>query len=198
VGEFVDHRQTVIRIHGDVDEHHDEFAAALLAAVDVSEERTIDQDPEFAIRIVVDTAIRALSPATNDPTTAVHAIDALEEMIRELGQRDLETTFRSDPDGVPRLWWPSPDWSDLLELAFDELRSYGVQSVQVCRRLRAALEDLRATTPPIRHALLDEHLRRLQASILLAFPEGSPDLELALGTDRLGLGHSRPPVQVGD
>jgi uncharacterized membrane protein len=196
VGEFVDRGQTVLRLHGEFED--DTYDSALLAAIDVSEERTIDQDPELAIRIIVDTAIRALSPAANDPATAVHAIDALEELIRELGRRDLETTFRSDSDGKPRLWWPSPDWSDLLELAFDELRSYGAGSVQVCRRLRAALEDLRSTTPPIRHALLDEHVRRLRASILLTFPEGSPDLPLALGTDRLGLGHSRPSVRVGD
>ncbi len=195
VGEFVDRGQTVLRLHGDLGEPGDEYAAALLAAIDISEERTIDQDPEFAIRIVVDTANRALSAAINDPTTAVQAIDALEEMIRELGGRDLETTFRSDPGGTVRLWWPSPGWSDLLDLAFDEIRAYGAGSVQICRRLRAALEDLRATTPELRHALLDEHLRRLQSSILIAFPEGSPDLELALGTDRVGLGHTRPPIR---
>ena len=193
VGEFVDHGQTVILVHGDVDGQG--LADILLAAVDISEERTIAQDPEFAIRIIVDTAIRALSPAVNDPTTAVHAIDALEEIMRELGARELDTTLLTDTHGSPRVWWPSPDWSDLLELGLDEIRAYGADSVQVCRRLRAALEDLRATTPELRHPLLDEHLRRLEASVRLAFPSGSPDLEPALGTDRLGLGRARRPAR---
>jgi uncharacterized membrane protein len=187
VGEFVVHGQTVLRVHGDgqVDE------SALRDAVSAADERTIEQDPEFALRIIVDTAIRALSPAVNDPTTAVQGIDALEVIVRELAARDLEAPFASDSHGTVRVRWHAPNWGDLLDLAFDEIRAYGGSSVQVCRRLRAALEDLRRSTPELRHGLIDEHRARLETTIALSFPTGSPDRPLARESDRMGLGRTR-------
>jgi uncharacterized membrane protein len=152
---------------------------------------TVEQDPEFALRIIVDTAIRALSPAVNDPTTAVQGIDALEAIVRELAARDLEAPFASDSNGTVRVRWHAPNWGDLLDLAFDEIRAYGGSSVQVCRRLRAALEELRRSTPELRHGLIDEHRARLETTIALSFPIGSPDLLLAREGDRMGLGRTR-------
>jgi uncharacterized membrane protein len=187
VGEFVAHGAPLVRVHGDgpVDE------TAVARAIDVADERTIRQDPAFGLRIIVDTAIRALSPAVNDPTTAVHALDSLEVLVRDLAGRDLEAPVARGPDGAVRVAWPAPRWPDVLDLAFDEIRAYGASSVQICRRLRAVLEDLRAATPPVRHAALDEQLARLDAAVDLAFPEGSPERELALRSDRLGLGLDR-------
>jgi uncharacterized membrane protein len=187
VGEFIAARQLLLRIHGDgpVDE------ALLGRAVRVSDDRTIEQDPAFAIRVIVDTAIRALSPAINDPTTAVHALDALEVMVRDLAERDLEASLARDGQGVVRVVWRTAGWRDLLELAFGEIRSYGAGSVQVCRRMRALLEDLRATTPAVRHAAIDEHLARLRTTITFAYPTGSPEKAVAEGADRTGLGLGR-------
>ena len=51
----------------------------------IGDERTTEQDPAFAVRIMVDVAIRALSPAVNDPTTAVQVIDYLGETLRQIG-----------------------------------------------------------------------------------------------------------------
>jgi uncharacterized membrane protein len=99
VGEFVDRGQTVLRLHGEFED--DTYDSALLAAIDVSEERTIDQDPELAIRIIVDTAIRALSPAANDPATAVHAIDAG-------GRRPTGATCSSSPSTSCAPTGPAP------------------------------------------------------------------------------------------
>jgi hypothetical protein len=87
--------------------------------------------------------------------------------------------------------WRSPGWDDVLDLAFDEIRGYGSHSIQVCRRLRAVLEDLLAETLPSRHAGIREHLRRLQVDVVTAFPEGSPERELAQVPDRTGLGLAR-------
>jgi uncharacterized membrane protein len=187
VGEFVVRGQTLLRVHGAGQVDDD----ALRDAISAADERTIEQDPEFAIRIIVDTAIRALSPAVNDPTTAVQAIDALEVIVRELAARDLEAPYARDRNGIVRVRWPAPDWDDLLDLAFDEIRAYGASSVQICRRLRAALADLRTSTPELRHGLIDVHRGRLAATIALAFPADSPDLPLARETDRMGLGRAR-------
>ena len=187
VGEFVGTRAVLLRVHGGPIED----AAALAALVYVDDERTIEQDPAFAMRIVVDTAIRALSPAVNDPTTAVHALDVLEELVRELSGHDLDGSFARDDGGQVRVVWRSPNWDDLLDLAFEEIREYGAGSIQICRRLRAVLEDLLASTPHVRHAAIDEHLRRLDESLRRAFPEGSPERETALVADRTGLGLGR-------
>ncbi len=187
VGEYVGPGEVLLRVHGTgaLDEK------AVRDAVEIGEERTVEQDPAFAMRIIVDTAIRALSPAVNDPTTAVHGIDVLEVLVREIAARDLDASFTRDPAGRVRVAWRSPAWADVLDLAFDEIRAYGASSVQVCRRLRAALEDLRAATAPSRHALIDEHMARLDASLAAAHPLGSPDRDLAQIPDRTGIGLRR-------
>jgi uncharacterized membrane protein len=186
VGEFVDPRGELLRVHGGrVD------PGSLDGLVRVADERTIEQDPAFAMRIVVDTAIRALSPAVNDPTTAVNALDVIEVLVRDLAGRDLEASLARDATGDVRLVWRSPSWDDVLDLAFGEIRHYGADSIQICRRLRALLEDLLASTPPERHAAIEAQLLRLDASVLGAFPDGSPELETALAADRTGLGLAR-------
>ena len=186
-GEFIVPGQVLLRVHGDVAVDD----ATLRRAVDIADERTIDQDPAFALRIIVDTAIRALSPAVNDPTTAVQALDVLEVLIRELATRDLEASVARGPDGVVRLAWRSPSWPDALDLAFDEIRFYGASSLQIARRLRAVLEDARASTPELRHPALDDHLGWLDAAVAAAHPPGSPELAMAQRSDRLGLGLTR-------
>jgi uncharacterized membrane protein len=187
VGEFLGPGQPLLRVHGTVGATDE----TLTRAVDVADERTIRQDPAFALRIIVDTAIRALSPAVNDPTTAANALDVLELVVRELAGRDLEASVARGPDGAVRVAWRSPSWPDLLDLAFDEIRSYGASSLQIARRLRAVLEDLRATTPPLRHPALDAQLDLLDAAVRAVHPEGSPERAAAQRADRLGLGLSR-------
>jgi uncharacterized membrane protein len=187
VGEFVDPGQELVRIHGDGTVH----PRLLRAGIEVGEERTIEQDPAFAMRIVVDTAIRALSPAINDPTTAVQGIDVLEPIVRELAGRDLGASFARGADGRVRLVWSSPDWDDVLDLAFDEIRAYGASAVQICRRMRAALEDLRETSAPSRHAAIDAQLARLDAAVAAAHGERTPEAALALVADRTGIGLHR-------
>jgi uncharacterized membrane protein len=187
VGEFVSRGSTLMDVFGDgmVSDR------VLRGAIRVEEERTMEQDPLFAIRIIVDAAIRALSAAINDPTTAVQGLDALEVLIRAASGRDLDASYLADAGGTIRLVWRSPSWEQLTGLAFDEIRSFGAGQIQVARRLRAVLEDLRASTPPVRHAVVEEHLRRLNISVALAFPVGSPDLSLAAVPDRMGLGLAR-------
>jgi uncharacterized membrane protein len=186
VGEFVGPHEELLRVHGG---KVDRGATARL--VHTADERTIEQDPAFAIRIVVDTAIRALSPAINDPTTAVQALDVLEVLVRELSGRDLEASLARDAAGDIRLVWPSPSWEDVLDLAFEEIRRYGAGSVQICRRLRAVLDDLLASTPAARHPAIETQLRRLDAAVLSAFPDGSPERETAMTADPIGLGLAR-------
>ena len=115
---------------------------ALRRAVHLGRERTFEQDPKYPIRLLVDIAIKALSPAINDPTTAVQTIDQLEDLLRRLGAAELDAGYAVDESGALRLVFPTPTWEDYLRLAFDEIRHFGSSSVQVMRRMRSALVGL--------------------------------------------------------
>ncbi len=164
---------------------------ALMRAVHLAAARTFDQDPKYAIRLLADIAIRALSPAVNDPTTAVQALDQIEDLLRRLGRRQLDTGYARDAAGAIRVIFPVPTWQDYLSLAFDEIRQFGATSVQVDRRLRAALVGLIDTmTVESRRAAVRQYLVHLDQGI-----QGSDfdaqDQAAALQEDRQGLGLSR-------
>lgn len=138
-------------------------AADLRRCVVLADERTPHQDPAFAFRQLVDIAERALSPGVNDPTTAVQALDRLHDLLSRLANRAFPSERRVDENGKLRVVLPRPGWDALVRLAFDEIRQYGKGSIQVLRRMRAALEDLRNSCPPWRRPVLDLQLAELDA-----------------------------------
>jgi uncharacterized membrane protein len=164
---------------------------ALRETIEMGDERTFDQDPKYAIRILVDIAVRALSPAINDPTTAVQALDQISDLLLRLARRRLEIgTFR-DRAGRVRVLMPFPSWDDFLRLAFDEIRSYGATSMQVMRRMKALIRDLIPAVPQERRAALEHWQERLVSSIELHFVDPD-DRRDASTEDRQGFGVTRP------
>ena len=134
--------------------------------VALGKERTVDQDPAFAVRVLVDIASRALSAAVNDPTTATQVLDYVEDMLLVVGRNDFSGRgVFCDPGGVPRVVLPSRGWDDYLALGVTEIRQYGGGSVQVARRLRALLLRLRDDVLPEHRAAVDEELTRLEATV---------------------------------
>jgi uncharacterized membrane protein len=164
---------------------------ALRRAVRLERERTFEQDPKYPIRLLVDIAIKALSPAINDPTTAVQTIDQLEDLLRRLGSAEIDAGHVADESGALRLVFPTPTWEDYLTLAFDEIRHFGSNSVQVMRRMRSALVGLADSLPSqerveaVRRYL--EHLDR----VIGASPFDVEDKRMARQEDRQGIGLSR-------
>jgi hypothetical protein len=139
-------------------------------------------------RVVVDVATRALSPAVNDPTTAIQVLDHLEVLLREIGSRPRSRrAILRDDDGRVRVVIPTLSWADFLTLAVTEIRLCGATSIQVVRRLRAALEDLREAVLPEHRMAIEEELGRLDATVARAFG-GTEDLESAAVADRQGIG----------
>jgi uncharacterized membrane protein len=163
----------------------------LMRAIHAGLERTSEQDPKYPIRLLVDIAIKALSPAINDPTTAVQAIDQIEDLLRRLGGRDLDAGTARDANGVVRLIFPMPTWQDYLVLAFDEIRYYGAGSVQVMRRLRSALAGLaESLTAEPRIAAVQHYLKQLDSTVDRS--DLTPDdQQTARQQDRQGLGLPR-------
>jgi uncharacterized membrane protein len=88
-----------------------------------------------------------------------------------------------------------PTWEDYLALAFDEIRVYGADSVQVMRRLRSALVGL-ADSVPVEGRLgtVQRYVEQLDATIDRSHL-GAVDQEAARREDRQGLGLSRRHVE---
>ena len=153
----------------------------------VGEERTLTQDPAFAIRTTVDIAIRALSPAVNDPTTAAQALDTLESLLSRLAFRNLGSGFLRDSEGIVRVAYPAPTWGDLLDLSLTEIRHYGAGSHQIMRRMRSLLLILTESCPPPRQAQVERQLELLDEAVERAF-NSENEREIARLPDHIGLG----------
>jgi uncharacterized membrane protein len=139
-------------------------ARALCQCIALGQERTLEQDPTFAFRIMVDVASKGLSPAINDPTTAVLALDQINHLLRMVGERQLDDGRVSDPKGHLRLLYRTPDWEDFVYLAVTEIRHFGCNSIQVARRLHAMLERLIRDLPTVRAPLLRQELALVRRS----------------------------------
>ena len=163
---------------------------ALCGCIAIGRERTIEQDPRFVLRILVDIASRALPPAINDPTTAVLAIDQIHHLLLCLGRRYLDDGRIHDRDGNLRLIYGTPDWPDYVMLAVSEIRQFGEGTIQVDRRLSAMLEHLIEALPEARHPPLREELALLGRAVERRFSDES-DRKRAIVADYQGIGGSR-------
>jgi uncharacterized membrane protein len=160
---------------------------AVRQSVAVGQERTLEQDPAFAFRIIVDIANKGLSPAINDPTTAVLALDQIHHLLRNVGSRRLDDGRVCDAAGRLRLVYRTPDWEDFVLLAVTEIRQFGGASIQIARRMRAMLENLIQTLPEERAALLRQELELLHRSAERFFAEPK-DRASAAVSDLQGVG----------
>jgi uncharacterized membrane protein len=186
VGDFVARGNPLFRIHPGANAIR---PVRLIPSLAFGEERTPEQDPAFAFRILVDVASKALSPAINDPTTAVIAIDQIHHLLRQVGVRRLDTGEVRDEGGNLRVLYRTPNWDDFVLLAVTEIRQYGAQSMQVARRLRAMLENLTAIVPEKRREVLREQLRLLHSGVERSFNDPE-DRASARISDLQGVGGS--------
>jgi len=187
VGDFITYGDPLFRVRqgGEMITDHQ-----LNQAVAIGPERTMEQDPGFAFRIIVDIAAKALSPAINDPTTAVLALDQIHRLLRVVAMRQLNTGRVYDGSGKLRLIYRTPAWDDFISLAITEIRHYGKDSIQVIRRLRALLENLIDVVPPQRVASLRAEIEVLNRGVERDFRD--PEDRVRAGSaDSLGVGGRR-------
>ncbi|MFE2218500.1 DUF2254 domain-containing protein [Streptomyces canus] len=190
IGDYVPPGAVLVEVHGGTSAPDPRHMTSLIA---LGAERTIEQDAAFALRILVDIAIRALSPAVNDPTTAVQVLNHIESFLTVVGSARLRDRYvMADDRGRPRLVLHGRDWEDYLQLAVSEIRDYGATSMQVCRRLRAALDGLVESLPAAQHPALENELELLHQSVERAFTDPARRA-LAQCADPQGIGgRSRP------
>jgi uncharacterized membrane protein len=153
--------------------------------------RTLQQDPAYGIRMLVDTASRALSPAINDPTTAVHALNIVIDLLARIADRPDPTGWYTSASGSVRLRLNDDSFARLAELGLTEVLRYGADAPQVTRRLAAAYDELDAlfgddTTGQDRREVILRLRRRFEEALTetgcLAFDD------IARRPDRMGMG----------
>jgi uncharacterized membrane protein len=157
-GGFVVHKAPLASL---AQEHWPERAttAALNAAYGISRHRTVDQDPAFGIRQIVDIALKALSPGVNDTSTAVMCVDHLTAILARLASRRFPAARRYE-GGELRLITVAPTFEDLLAGSFDQIRRNAEGNVAVMTRMLGALETIGTlTASPRRRRALGEHVQ---------------------------------------
>lgn len=144
VGEFVPEGARLLDVHGAEEPDVD----TIRATIRLGKERSMDEDVGFGLRQLVDIAERALSPGTNDPTTAVQAIDQLHDLLRRLAGRHLPPRQILDEAGRTLVHVPQPTFGTYLHLAVDEIHFWGEGDTRIQRRLDVMLNDLYAVALP--------------------------------------------------
>ncbi|MFJ4670370.1 DUF2254 domain-containing protein [Kitasatospora purpeofusca] len=183
IGDFIAPGTPIVRVAGERPPRSRRIAQALNVGVD----RTMHQDLSFGFRQLVDIAIRALSPAVNDPTTAVQAVDRIHQLLATLLHESFGDLCHRDRHGAVRLVEPVPGWSGIVDLAFTEICLCGAGHPQVTRRLTAALDDLLRIAPDLRRPeLLEQQVLLVRA---VTQEQGDPEVRaFALRPDRQGIG----------
>jgi uncharacterized membrane protein len=155
-GEVIPERGRVAVVHGAAEAAADQLLPALRTGI----ERTFDQDPAMALRVLADLALRALSPAVNDPTTAVEALNGIDQLLRVLVRRDLAVGTARGSDGEARVVLRLPSWEDYVSVALDEIIEIGGSSPLVRGRVERLLVELVAVAPADREEALRARLER--------------------------------------
>jgi uncharacterized membrane protein len=145
--------------------------AAVLGALVTGPERTFQQDPLLAFRLLADIGLRALSPAVNDPATAVQVLDTIQGLLMPLVTRDLEVAEVTDDAGAVKVVLALPSWDDYLRTALDDLIESGSQSPMVLLKARALLSGLLNAAPPQRQSPITWRLHRAEELAVGNFPE---------------------------
>ena len=148
--------------------------ATILAALDVGTERTFEQDPLLAFRLLADIALRALSPAVNDPATAVQALDELGDLLTRAADIPSAPMRFTDPDGTDRLLVRVPEWGTFVRVAVDDIIATARTSPMALQHLRQVLERVRDHTPPDRRDVLTPRLSWVDEELTTGFPHLTP------------------------
>lgn len=186
-GDAITMGTTIARVEGSKQRVSED---SLRKAIVLGRDRSREASPKNTIRLLIDIAIRALSPAINDPTTAVHSLDQIEDLLVRLGNAPLDIGVVADEAGTVRLVYATPTWEEYLDLSLAEIQQYGAGFLQVERRLAALLALLRARVRATRLDAIERWARLHRGVVERAFDGDSPARERAGCLDRQGLGHT--------
>ncbi|MFD7097123.1 DUF2254 family protein [Streptomyces xanthophaeus] len=165
IGSLLSAGTLIARVHGG-----NPAPDEVLGSVRTGLERTFDQDAGLPLRLLTDITLRALSPAVNDPATAVQTLDHTEDLLTRLSGRDLSIGTFTDAQGAARLIVRVPTWEQYVRQAVDDVMVAAAQSPMTLLRLRALLTRLRTACPPPRRAVVESRLEWVEATGSAQFP----------------------------
>lgn len=142
----------------------EELKRSIESAFVLGPERTPHQDVDFGVLELMDIAVKALSPSVNDPTTAIHCVDRLGELLVHLGRRNEPVRERTDSRGRVRFISRPASFERTVSLAFDQIRHFGADNPAVVRRLIQMLGQVAVLTPAARHGPLEHQAAELLAA----------------------------------
>ena len=168
-GAYIHRGEVLMRIHP-APQDAERVRARLLATVTIGDARTMQQDFDFGLRQLVDIALRALSPAINDPTTAIEVVLRLGSLLRIVLVAPEQEVSVGGPDGrvLVRPWLLSPD--EYIGHAFDEIRRTSAGQVHVTLAL---IRVLRMLVEHVRDAGRPEHVPALERQIRMVLETAS-------------------------
>jgi uncharacterized membrane protein len=181
VGTYMVRGSALVEVHGGTMPE----TRQVIGAINCLAVRSLDQDPCYGVRQLVDIAIRAVSPAVNDPTTAVQVLDRLHGVLRAVADLPDPSGVYLDGSDSVRLVVPVADWERVFDLAFTEIGLYGAGDPQISRKLMAIFDDLSSCVSGERVAAIDSRRAWLRNEVA-----GRHSLNVAqvLTADPLGLG----------
>jgi uncharacterized membrane protein len=140
----------------------DEIRNICVDCFDLGETRTLQQDFQFGIRQIVDMALKAISPAINDPSTANTCLDQLARILCHLARRRILPIEMRDPEsGRLLMVRRAATFRGALDLAFNQLRQYGRSDMAVSLRMVHALSEIALATDHPPHQKRAWHHARL-------------------------------------
>jgi uncharacterized membrane protein len=166
IGDTLQEGAVVVDLHGG-----DASDTAVLGGLVTGPERTFHQDPLLAFRLLADIGMRALSPAVNDPATAVQVLDTIQSLLLPLVTRDLDVAEVADGAGTVKVVLALPSWDDYLRTALDDLIESGSRSPMVLLQARALLVGLLNAAPPQRQSSITRRMHRAEELAAGNFPE---------------------------
>jgi uncharacterized membrane protein len=160
IGEFVVEGELLVTLQGR-DTLPDDQRDTLLRAYDITQSRTVEQDAAYGVRQMVDVALKALSPASNNTTTAIRCVDHLSAVLCRVASRRIESRVRAGEHG-PAVIARGPTFRSLVDTAFDEIRRSAAGNISVLERLLASIERIAGfCSAPGRREVLREHVDRI-------------------------------------
>jgi len=123
---------------------------ALNGAYTISRHRTVDQDPAFGIRQIVDIALKALSPGVNDTSTAVMCVDYLTSILARLTGRQFPPLYGYEGETL-RVVAIAPSFEGILAESFDQIRSSAEANAAILERMLGALDSIGSLTIRFRY-----------------------------------------------
>ncbi len=187
VGEFVIEGAVLAVIEVEEAGTAREDIGRLAGAFTIDRQRSVDHDPAYGIRQIVDVALKALSPGINDSTTAVMCVDYLTAILSRVACRHIPSPLRTR-DGVLRVIARGPSFGTLMDEAFDQIRQHGGGNVAVLGRLIWAYRSLsELSIGPAQRRLLLDHVAALREAIQRTVPSPTERRELEADLDELTL-----------